>query len=83
MDLIIGGEDVQASKPSPEGVQFALRALQAVPEQTLYVGDSTIDARTAQAAGLPFLGVLHGTTTRSELAAYPHVAIADSLEALL
>ena len=40
---------------------------------------SVIDAQTAQAAALDFVGVLHGTTTREELLAYPHIAIIDDL----
>ena len=49
----------------------------------LYVGDSVVDAATAQAAGTDFSGVLHGMTTREELEAYPHVAIVDDLRGIL
>ena len=34
------------------------------------------------AAGVDFAGVLHGVTTRAELAAYPHVAILADLTPL-
>lgn len=82
-DLIVGGEDVRQMKPSPEGLLLAMERLQATPAETLYLGDSVVDALTAQAAGVPFAGVLHGVTTREELAAYPHIAIYDNLHALL
>lgn len=82
-DLIIGGEDVSAAKPSPEGVKLAMQRLQTVPAETLYVGDSTVDAETAQAAGVDFAGVLHGMTTKEELQVYPHHKIMDTLEDLL
>ena len=72
IDLIVGGEDVKTAKPSPEGVCMALSKLETEKEDTLYIGDSTVDAETAQAAGVDFAGVLHGTTTAEELAAYPH-----------
>lgn len=82
LDIIVGGEDVQTPKPSPEGVLFAIDHLCCKKEDTLYIGDSTVDAETAQAAGVDFAGILHGATTRSELAAYPHVTIADTLNIL-
>lgn len=82
LDIIVGGEDVKAAKPSPEGVLFAIEHLHTSKKNTLYVGDSTVDAETAQAAGVDFMGVLHGATTHSELAAYPHVRIATDLNPL-
>lgn len=81
-DIIVGGEDVRMPKPSPEGVLLAIGRLRADVADTLYIGDSTVDAETAQAAGVDFAGVLHGMTTREELAAYPHVVIADDLTCL-
>ena len=83
IDLIVGGEDVQTPKPSPEGVFLALEKLNAEKTSTLYIGDSTVDAETARAAGTDFAGVLHGTTTREELAAYPHVDVMKDLTKLL
>ena len=83
IDLIVGGEDVQTPKPSPEGVFLALEKLNAEKTSTLYIGDSTVDAETARAAGTDFAGVLHGTTTREELAAYPHVDVMKDLTGLL
>ena len=81
IDLIVGGEDVQTPKPSPEGVFIALEKLHTEKASTLYIGDSIVDAETAQAAGTDFAGVLHGTTTREELAAYPHTDIMNDLTA--
>lgn len=81
-DLVVGGEDVKTAKPSPEGVLMALNRLQAVKEEVLYVGDSVVDAETAQAAGVGFGGVTHGVTTAEELSAYPHRLIMASLEEL-
>ena len=78
-DIVVGGEDVSKAKPSPEGVWYAMKQLNSDTRDCLYVGDSVIDAQTAQAAALDFVGVLHGTTTREELLAYPHIAIIDDL----
>lgn len=82
LDIIVGGEDVKTPKPSPEGLLFAIEHLSVPKEETLYIGDSTVDAETAQAAGVDFMGVLHGATTRNELEAYPHVGIAPDLTLL-
>ena len=81
--FIVGGEDVQAPKPAPEGLLKAMGCSGCQKEETLYIGDSVVDAETAQAAGVDFAGVLHGMTTREELAAYPYVCIMDDLRRLL
>lgn len=81
-DIIVGGEDVSQAKPSPEGVLYAIKQLSISPEEVVYSGDSTIDAETAQAAGVAFVGVTHGVTTAEELSRYPHLTIIDTLEKL-
>ena len=79
VDFIVGGEDVKAAKPDPEGVLLAIgRASGGGKSEVLYVGDSVVDA-----AGTDFAGVLHGMTTREELEVYPHVAIVDDLRGIL
>lgn len=82
-NIIVGGEDVQAHKPSPEGLLFAIKQLHATKAETLYIGDSTVDAATAKAAGVNFAGITHGVTTAEELSKYPHWKIMSSLEELL
>ena len=84
VDFIVGGEDVTAAKPDPEGLLLAIgRASGGGKSEVLYVGDSVGDAATAQAAGTDFAGVLHGMTTCEELKTYPHVAIVDDLRGIL
>lgn len=83
IDLIIGGEDVAQAKPHPEGLFKAMQCLNVEPSDVLYVGDSVVDARTAENAGVDFAGVLTGTTLRSELAVYPHVFLMSSLSELM
>lgn len=83
LDVLIGGEDVQAAKPDPEGLFKALRHIGLQADEVLYIGDSTVDAQTAHAAGTDFAGVLHGTTTRKELEMWPNVAVMNDLRELL
>lgn len=81
-DIIIGGEDVKQMKPDPQGIRKALKKLHRNVQETLYVGDSTVDAQTALNAKVDFIGVLNGMTTRKELEAYPHRQILEDLTLL-
>lgn len=82
VDLIIGGEDVQRSKPDPEGLQLALGRLSLPARQVLFCGDTVIDAQAARSGGTDFCAVLNGTTGRAAFAPYPCVHIAPDLEDL-
>jgi len=83
LDIIIGGEDVTHHKPDPEGLLLAIDRLKACPEEVLYIGDSTVDAGTAAAAGVSFVGVTSGMTTAEEFQAYPYDRIISSLGQLI
>ncbi len=52
------------------------------PSSVLMVGDRKHDAEGAQQTGLSFCGVLYGFGSREELAAYPHVYLAQSPQEL-
>lgn len=79
IDLVVGGEDVSKAKPSPEGVIKAMEQLKLTPEKTLYVGDSLIDAKTAQNAGIDFAAVTTGTTTKEDFSDMPCVRVMSNL----
>ena len=49
----------------------------------LYIGDSYIDAQTAQNAKIDFVGVTTGTTSREKLESYSHIVVLDDLKELL
>ena len=83
IDRIIGVEDVHEPKPSPEGIETALRLFGVAKSETLYTGDSIVDAGAAQNAGVPFAAVLTGATPAAAFAPYPHVGIATSLSGIL
>lgn len=51
-DDLIGGDSLSTRKPDPEGLIALRNRLGAGP--VIYVGDSEVDAETAQNAGLPF-----------------------------
>ena len=79
VDIIVGGEDVKIPKPDPEGLLFAIEQLQLGKTDILYVGDSIVDAKTAEGVGVDFAGVLTGTTTAEDFAKYRNICIADDL----
>ena len=69
-DAIIGGEDVPNHKPSPEGLRLAMERLGRSSLDCLYVGDSVVDAETAERARVPFVAILSGVTPREAFDAY-------------
>ncbi len=79
MDCILGSEHVKSHKPNPEGILEAMDRLGVAPSETLFCGDTVIDAEAAQRAGVSFAAVLNGTTEAAAFEAFPHVAICDDL----
>lgn len=77
LDLIIGGDDVKVEKPNPEGLLWAIDMLSLPKEELLYVGDSLVDAKTAQRAGVDFCAVLTGTTEEKDFDAFPHLYVLE------
>lgn len=67
-DPLVGMEDVQFEKPHPEGLWKILERRK--PSETFYVGDVMDDCLAAQAASVPFIGVVApGKPLAAELAA--------------
>jgi phosphoglycolate phosphatase len=81
-NIIVGGEDVTAHKPDPTGLLMALDKLGKPPSQSIYVGDSVVDAETAQRAGVPFVAVLSGVTLKEAFRNYTPLAVIDNLRSL-
>ncbi len=81
-DVIVGREDVIASKPDPEGLLTAMSVLGSVPPATCYVGDSLTDAEAARQAGTAFIAVLSGVTQPAAFDAYTCRAVIASIAEL-
>ena len=79
VDEIVGGEDVDVFKPDPTGLNLIINRLSVSKEDVLYVGDSYIDAETAQNAGVDFAGVLTGSTDIKAFSKYPNIMIKDCI----
>ena len=50
---VVGGDSLSVRKPSPEPLEYAMKLLGA--ENCIYIGDSEIDAETAENLGVPFV----------------------------
>lgn len=83
IDGIIGGEDVQNAKPDPEGLLRLIDAFNISRKEALYIGDSVVDAETAQNASVDFVAVLTGTTTLDMHEKYPNRLIINTLSELI
>ncbi len=75
---IYGGNSFEKKKPDPMGVHILLRDLNSAPQETMMVGDSDIDVRTARNAGIWACGVTYGLGIEG-LRANPPDLLVDSL----
>lgn len=81
-EAVIGGDDMSAFKPDPEGLLMACKRLDARPGQALYVGDTVIDAQVAANAGVPFVAVLSGVTNATAFEEMPKLAVLNGISGL-
>ena len=58
--VAIGESETVSRKPAPDMILKAVSDLGSSLENTLYVGDSEVDIKTAQNAGIPCISVLWG-----------------------
>jgi phosphoglycolate phosphatase len=78
---VLGGGEAPP-KPDPSGAHVLLERAGARPEDAVLVGDSPVDAETAQNAGIAFVGVTWGLVPRSELVRAGAVTLVDRAEEL-
>ena len=72
---VYGGNSFPTKKPDPEGVRTLLKEGKAQPEETLMVGDSSIDVITGRNAGLYTCGVTYGFAPHTLCEAPPDVVV--------
>lgn len=81
-DFVRGNLSGQPVKPDPASVFEIMTALDAQPESTLMVGDSSVDIRTGHNAGLKACGVTWGFRDRASLVEAGADFLADTPSAL-
>ena len=78
ISVAVGDGEGRARKPAPDGPMEAIRRLGlSGTEGVLYVGDSEVDAQTAENAGLGCVLVTWGFRTRQEMAPYAAFSFID------
>ena len=77
-----GAMDGFPTKPDPTLLHRLMGEMRATTADTLFVGDSSVDIRTAKNGGLVGCGVLWGFRTRAELEAEGADHIVDTTQAL-
>ena len=80
---VLGEDDVGARKPDPLIVDILRGKVGAGRAQTLYVGDSLVDAATARAAGVDLCLVTYGYARPDELRAAPAQHHIDRFDELI
>jgi len=71
-DVVVGGDTFAVNKPDPAPLLNVFNDLMQQPH--IYVGDSEVDAETAQRAQVPFLLFTEGYR-KSPVASVPHTAL--------
>ena len=81
-DFVQGAVDGAPTKPDPTLLHRLMGEMGATAADTLFVGDSSVDIRTAKNGGLISCGVLWGFRTRAELEEEGADFIVDAAPAL-
>ncbi|MDD2493525.1 MAG: HAD family hydrolase [Bacilli bacterium] len=82
-DLVMGAQQGIPLKPNPEVVFKAMTFLQVSPKETIYVGDSDIDMKTAVNAKLESIGCTWGFRTFEELSQHQASYIVTTPEEII
>lgn len=83
LGAVLGEEDMPAPKPDPRGLGLAAERLGIPLARCVYVGDTLGDLHTAQAAGIPCIGVGWGITAPATLAQHGFSAVVTTPGELL
>jgi TP53 regulating kinase-like protein len=60
LDCVVGSAEGLNPKPAPDQLLKACRILNVSEKEVLYIGDTSVDAQSAENAGIPFIGVTWG-----------------------
>jgi len=67
VDAVEGDDDISELKPSPDQINRICKALEIKPEQTVVIGDTTMDIVAGKNAGCRTIGVLWGAMSMDDL----------------
>lgn len=73
------GAGIFASKPSPDGALDIIRQFGVTPDETVFVGDSDVDVKTGNNAGMRVIGVSWGYRGHDFLTRLGSCEVADTV----
>ena len=82
-DMVVGQVEDRPRKPAPDGVNYILSKLEVTRDETVYLGDTSIDMQTGKSAGVFTVGALWGFRDREELEQHHADAIISTPTELL
>ncbi len=83
IDAATSSADAEASKPAPNILEAALKAVDVQPENAVFVGDAVWDVIAAKELGVPCIGVESGGTAAATLKEAGAVEVYKNLAELL
>ena len=82
--VVVGDDGNHKRKPDPEPIEIALQKLGVTDKsKVLYVGDSEVDATTAENAGLDYVLCTYGFRDMDVLSQFHPIAFVESFDKLL
>ena len=66
-DVVLARDEVEFPKPDPRHLLQVLDELGVSPQDSVFIGDTETDQRTARAAGIPFIGIPSNETWRKRM----------------
>jgi phosphoglycolate phosphatase len=76
--LVLGADQVTRPKPDPEAGNLSLQKMNVSPENSIMVGDTTLDIYMAKSAGMRSIAVTYGIHSLQELKSSEPTWIADN-----
>ncbi len=84
ISIVIGDNGKHKRKPDPEPIEIALKELGVTEKsKVLYVGDSEVDATTAENAGLDYVLCTYGFRSMDDLKHFSPIDYIDSFKEIL
>ena len=84
INIVVGDDGKHARKPDSEPIQIALDKLGVTDKsKVLYLGDSEVDAATAENAGLDYVLCTYGFRDMKDLQSFQPIAYIDNIRKIL
>ena len=83
VDLLISRDDAPHMKPSTEGLELILDHFKVSPDETMFIGDSTIDIMTATKLGIRCIARQSKVRTEKELLSEGAIVVFPTLTSII